>query len=381
MLVRHLEAATSKEESLLLLMGLSRLPGGRQFAPQADATVELRVVEGDGQGKTFSDTPLEIGVRLRKGARYEGDWVTTAGLVREFDVLIPRAWQKLAASLGGVRPEAADSFSSEMALRRKQADAELRACPGPFAFDLAAVQARLAHAEAALKLDPTYPEAAAAYLGALDRLCLFYCLRDHVGQTPPETALRTIREAARYVAALPPRRRRVQPSLRQRMWRHAVLSAQSPLRRCLRRPLEACHQTDRGDRAQRAQGLEAVKQLVERALEDDIEVRLDMRSVRLDGIKEMIVVTHRGMRLLDVPAPERQAWLEKIYRRLRDKMKKIGNTGDSAGIAWFWYVPAQIRIAELCIEDGRTDRAKQVLVEGGWKRRPSSRTPCATQHT
>ena len=58
--VHHLEAASAKEESLLLLMGLSRLPGGRQFLPQADATVELRVREGDGRGKTFEETPVEI---------------------------------------------------------------------------------------------------------------------------------------------------------------------------------------------------------------------------------------------------------------------------------------------------------------------------------
>ena len=94
--VHHLEAATAEEESLLLLMGLSRLPGGRQFTPQADATIELRVVEGEGRGKTFAETPVEIGVRLRKGAGYEGDWVATAGLVRDFDAMIPQAWRKLA---------------------------------------------------------------------------------------------------------------------------------------------------------------------------------------------------------------------------------------------------------------------------------------------
>ena len=132
---------------------------------------------------------------------------------------------------------------------------------------------------------------------------------------------------------------------------------------------------------ERAQGLEAVKQLVERALEDDIEVRLE-HAQRPAG-------WHQGddRRYSPRHAAPRRAGAGaagvagKDYRRLRDKMKKIGNTGDSAGIALVLVRPAQIRIAELCIEDGRTDRAKQILVECGWKRRPSSRTPCATQHT
>ena len=125
-LVHHLEAGTSKEESLLLLMGLSRLPGGRQFTPQADATIELRIVEGDGHGKTFPETPVEIGVRLRKGAGYQGDWMTTAGLVRDFDALIPQAWRKLARALGEVRAETGQTLLDEMSLRRKQAEAEVQ---------------------------------------------------------------------------------------------------------------------------------------------------------------------------------------------------------------------------------------------------------------
>ena len=54
--VHHFEAATAKEESLLLTLGLSRLGGGRQFVPQSDATIELRIREMDGVGKTFEQT-------------------------------------------------------------------------------------------------------------------------------------------------------------------------------------------------------------------------------------------------------------------------------------------------------------------------------------
>ena len=110
---------------------------------------------------------MEIGVRLRKGAGYEGDWVTTAGLVRDFDALIPQAWRKLAQSLGEVHAETATTLLDEMSLRRKQAEAELhivRGTAGVVAFTTRGrISAkRLPHAEAALKLDPTTPRPSAS---------------------------------------------------------------------------------------------------------------------------------------------------------------------------------------------------------------------------
>ena len=56
--VRHLEAATAAEESLLLALGLSPLPGGRQFVPQAERRHRIFPFrEGDGRGRTFDQTP------------------------------------------------------------------------------------------------------------------------------------------------------------------------------------------------------------------------------------------------------------------------------------------------------------------------------------
>ncbi len=195
LLVHHLEATTTKEESLLLLMGLSRLPDWRQFTPQANATIELRLVEGDGSGKTFSDTPLEIGVRLRKGAAYQGDWVTTTGPVRDFDATISRAWQKLAQSLGEVRPETATALIDEMELRRKQAEAEVHTAREIW-VGTGASPAVMARVEAAAKLDPTCREAALAHIQLLFEMnCAM--------ETPGDVPQRTMFEASRYLERFP----------------------------------------------------------------------------------------------------------------------------------------------------------------------------------
>lgn len=73
LLVHHLEAQTAKEESLLLTLGLTQLPGGRQFAPQSDATIELRIGEMGGVGKTFEQTQVEVAWRIRRGGAYTGE--------------------------------------------------------------------------------------------------------------------------------------------------------------------------------------------------------------------------------------------------------------------------------------------------------------------
>ena len=123
--VLHLEAASSKEESLLLLMGLSRLPGGRRFAPQADATIELSVREGDGRGKTFEETPVEIAVRIIRGDASGDRSFTTVATVAEFDKAAVKTWEQLAGLLREAKPTAATDWLDDLAARRRQAEAEL----------------------------------------------------------------------------------------------------------------------------------------------------------------------------------------------------------------------------------------------------------------
>lgn len=361
-LVHHLEAATAKEESLLLLMGLSRLPGARQFSPQADATIELRVVEGDGRGKTFPETPVQIGVRLRKGAGFEGDWVTTEGLVRDFDALLPRAWQKLAGSLGEARPETAARLLDEMSLRRKQAAAEVQAAADlekaagtrRDKARLEAYRAQLAHAEAAVKLDPTYPEAADAYVRALYQVSYFDWKEP---KQVPDAPLRTLREAARYAGRFPHNAK-----LCGSLCSSAIYGLyRSPLNRLYglvdgAEPLAPVRKGTLVLTPELVEGLEAVKQLLERGLEDDV-------ALRFDSAERMVAVTYHGMESLDVPPAERQAWLERVLRRAGEKIKRVEKTSHFPDSEWNEYLRMKIRIAELFMEDGCMDRAKQIVAQ------------------
>ena len=86
-LVNHIEALTSKEESLLLYAGFARLDGQRKFTPVADATIEASLVEKDAIGKKFEETPVvaELKFILRgsepKILKWESvvnDWETLA---------------------------------------------------------------------------------------------------------------------------------------------------------------------------------------------------------------------------------------------------------------------------------------------------------------
>ena len=361
--VRHLEAADAKEESLLLLMGLSRLPGKRQFAPQADATIELRVIEADGRGKTFPETPIEIGVRLRKGNQYQGDWVTTTGLVRDFDTLIPRAWQRLAQSLSDVRPETAATLLSEMDLRRKQAEAELRIANNLQAVadqnlvpELEAGLAALPHTEAAVKLDPTFPDAAAAHVKALG------IIRDYDWKEPrqmPDAPRRALREAARYVE-----RFRDDGKVCGTLCRDAVLSVYHLPSKALfviRDNNELLIPVEKDSlrlTADLVQDLEAVRQLLERSLERDV-------SLIFDDYTRMTVGTYRGMRLLGVPAAERQTWLEAVGRRCGEKLKaKVPNPIQSLDAEdWRQCTHLRLRVVELLIEDEQVDAAKRILLQ------------------
>ena len=356
LVVRHLEAATSKEESLLLLLGLSRLPGGRQFTPQADATIELRVVESDGRGKTFPETPVEIGVRLRKGAAYQGDWVTTAGLVRDFDSLTAQAWHKLAQSLGEVRPETAATLLNEMSLRRKQAEAELRTVtelrksPHSGPNDLArTLMAALLHAEAAIKLDPTYPEAVRLYIQILAGLDA--C--DYQGRRMPEASLRSLREAARYVEVF-----RQDSALCRDLCSYAL-----PGRGLLRMfwdpesyddPVPPLTNARLTLAPELVQALDAVKRLLERGVEDDVKFRFNTAEWTL-------VPVFRGMKLMDVPAAQRQAWLETIAARCLEKVKRGTARAIEPTDDWQDCIHLQVRTAELLIEDGQMEPARRIM--------------------
>ena len=169
--VRHLEAATSKEESLLLLMGMSRLPRGRQFSPQADLLLRMRVQEVAPAGKTFKETPVEISFCLDTGKPPQ--WTVVRGTLGAWNDLVDSAWKAIAAEVPTVGQQAAVDFLDELKLRRKQAEAELAKITD---WDLIRSNyyrstQRLAEmrdaAAVAAKLDPSLEEAAYLYVQCL----------------------------------------------------------------------------------------------------------------------------------------------------------------------------------------------------------------------
>ncbi len=359
-LVRHLEAATAKEESLLLLMGMSRLPAGRQFTPQADATIELRLVEGDGQGKTFPETPIEIGARLRNGTDYQGDWAVTTGLVQDFDAMIPQAWQKLSQLLGEIRPETASVLLNEMALRHKQAEAELRIIKdlekGLLLLDVRLSQ--LEHAQAALKLDPTNVEAVRAYVLALS----FVCLNQAISQGPPkvpDASHRTIIEAVRYLERF--RKDGETCSCLCECGNQGLRFSQLYRiygYRVNEEPLQPIAKNAIAFTPELRQELDAVKQLLERGLDHDVKLGYD-------SMESMTVVIYHGMRLFaNTRLDERLKWLDTVHRRCADKIitaEKDPNVFSRHD--WLQYFRLQCRMAELLLEDGQLDRAKQIIIQ------------------
>ncbi|MCP4377292.1 MAG: hypothetical protein GY794_14090, partial [bacterium] len=164
-LVQHLEATTSAEESLLLYSGLSRLPGGRQFAPQADLVIELRLKERNALGKTFKQTPVEVAFRTDASK----NWSTVLGTYGQADKILKDLWVAIAAKISSVDVKAGMKIVDTSALRRRQAEAELNRYPNSSnvreyaTFSRAKTkefQAMLGAMSAAVKLDPTWEEAA-----------------------------------------------------------------------------------------------------------------------------------------------------------------------------------------------------------------------------
>lgn len=160
LLVRHIEALTIKEESLLMLTGLSRLAGGRRFAPQADLTVEAELREVDPEGKTFKDTDLELRLRFDPA----DPWRSFRGKVSRWSDVLRQTGKAVADRIGEPLPTGLDEHISDLALRRSQAEAELAAATKEVGKYGVPSAARVA---AAAKIDPTFEPAAFQLVSSL----------------------------------------------------------------------------------------------------------------------------------------------------------------------------------------------------------------------
>ena len=168
--MEHIEAATTKEEALLQLMGLSRLPGQRVFAPEADALIELRVQEVNAIDKTFEQTVISAGLRRTPRGQPAEAWTDTQGAVSDFDRLTRATWTELQSKLALLKTERTSDDDTQRT-RRQQAFEEIRAAgriviptgtPSQNRTELR--QKQLEHLDTALKIDPTCEQAAYARL-------------------------------------------------------------------------------------------------------------------------------------------------------------------------------------------------------------------------
>ena len=166
--VRHLEAFSAREESLLLLMGLSRLPGRRNFTPQADAILVVRLREKDALQKSFDDTQIEISVQLTSPGK-ETPARSFLGKVRDWDKTVLAAWEGIAHDLGPESSAAGAKAMDQMILRRKQAEAEFQMAKSlqPTGNGEHVHAQKVERLAAAVKIDPTFERAASELVVAL----------------------------------------------------------------------------------------------------------------------------------------------------------------------------------------------------------------------
>jgi len=342
--VRHLEAADAKEESLLLLLGLSKLPGGRRFAPQADVTVELQLRELNAAGKTFENTHVEAAYRLQIG-KNTGDWIAVTDRVKNFDQLPAKVWKKLSAALKQPVPKQTAKFLDELPLRRKQAEAEFKAAQN---VDRSLPRAKryeqqLARLDTALKLDPTFETASA------ERIRVRFRLLSATGK--PRNSF--VRDAARHVE-----RFGVTPES-YRFLHLAMGTMRTPIGRLVYRSATDLTADD-------LRLLDVFKQLMERVLGSSAPVlpKYTHRALLAAG---------RAMIQADVPPRQIVNWIAPRVDQCRQKYAQSRKLSRDKFRHWhahsnpewhaFEYKAVLVTAARLTVQCGQPKRAKHYLNE------------------
>lgn len=339
-LVHHLEAQTAKEESLLLTMGLSQLPDGRQFVPQSDATIELRIREMDGVGKTFDQTRVEVAWRIRKGQQYSGDWAVAAGAVNDFDSLLKTAWTRCAGTLGQATPTAAGDYLDEMALRRKQAQSELAVADAMRGSDgrVADPAAQIARLAAAVKIDPTFELAQQKLLCEQAAVQVNIATGEHPGDKNAKVMADLARQCVRYLDRFddPDGRAAVMHSL-------GLLCIFGPLK-----DLAFDKQAAPLSNDQMAL-LDCLKDMCDRAASMPTDAQWPSNA------HICVKMVYAGMMQAGVDIKARHEWIDRMIVRSRDQ-KRSGSLAFSRGAA-AGTVICSVAL-KFAIDEAQTDRAK-----------------------
>ncbi len=367
LVVQHLEAGSAKEESLLAALGLSRLPGGRQFSPQADVTIELRVAEHDAAGKSFQETPVEVGVRLWKGENSEGEWTNTSCTVQAFDAAIGRAWDSLSKSLGQITPGAITKSLDDMTTCRRQAEAELKTAMAvdPHLPKEKRFLQQIEHLDAALKIDPTLEPAAFLLVQTLRSLVLVRGVKPEAD----EYQLRLAEEAVRYIERFPGD------------WMHRAqvcyLGCQAIYFTPMRLLVDTQYRFVIKITPELRRMMVETKRLFEASLAEDLhgfcgwraddfasKENGDMDFIRFpsQGAAFVMPMLYRGMMLSKIPPSERQAWLDVLTRQCDSqaaKLAKIKPRHPNDTLVKYAFI--QVEAAELARLDDQIDWAKQQI--------------------
>lgn len=342
MLVQHLEADSAMEESLLLMMGFSRLAGERQFAPHADATLELRISESDEIGKAFDDVPIEVSFRLRHGSKPVKDWTSFKGTVRDYDTLAAEAWQALTVQMDEADADVGSKMLDELSLRRRQALIELKAVDNvqPELPHAQLVRAKLDHLEAALKLDPLCEQAAFMRVQCLWE---FYG-HDFTKYTGSREVHELLLAAARYNDLFPQNADR-NAQVQDFAWDAVRMT---PLIKVFG-----------GDEIDITPDLSVLLDAMKHMLE--LSVRGDPRRLSR-GCPRFMPIVYRGMRQADVSLAQREAWMDGILASVRgqltqlDKVASISRSNTVFHHHWIHLIAAQ-----MAAEDDSPKRCQELL--------------------
>ena len=124
--VQQLKAGSAIEEALFHLMGLARLSEGKQYMPND----RLAIDRNGGGRQDLRGNTNRVCTRLRQGSRLAEDWIVTSVKGGDLGQISDQVWQKLSKALSKVDPAAATDVVHDPRLRRKLAEAELKAKVG-----------------------------------------------------------------------------------------------------------------------------------------------------------------------------------------------------------------------------------------------------------
>jgi hypothetical protein len=344
-LVQHLEATTAAEESLLLYMGLSKLPGGRTFSPQSDVTMEFRVTETDAIGKTFEETGIELGLRWQPAGKPPSKWITVSGKVGGYDALASQAWQHLEKERSATPAKPSQAVFDNLATRRKQAKLEMQAArslqPSDDMTKAQLLTAKIRHLDIAMKLDPQFRAASKLRLQSWHGYLGYHYAQWEGSRNSYAQIYRVEQHDERFSARL-----QRDHWMQSYAWLAVRMSPLMSLYMNQPTGLEA-----RKDRP----AIESLRRMIDRS------VRGSVRNLT-SGTPRFLPVVYRGMVQFEPDTATRRKWLESVVRSVQEQIGQLKTIrrNDQPNLTFraYWIC---LLAAELFTQDSQPERGIEVL--------------------